>query len=144
MLGHEELEDEVMNKHSITREKLPPKPTRAHILESWVESKIDFHAAYCKSNGHKEWEGEPRYDLVQHQGLCVECMRDNSYTNQLISLLHSGECQMCGRKLTSEDTINVCNSCCSSAAGETEEEREENFESVLEHCKEIVERKKDE
>ena len=145
--------EKIVKRHEDTiRHKggtIPKKPTRVSIIESWVrinewmakperltpnsktypDGLIKFEVKECKEC--------QRVDIVQHQGTCVECMIDNAYTDYLIKEELKGTCGMCG-KVLKEKEQNPCRNCCKTAMGDDDEDRRENMESVIEHCKDIA------
>ena len=145
--------EKIVKRHEDTiRQKggtIPKKPTRVSIIESWVklnkwmakperlapnsptypDGLIKFEVKECKEC--------QRVDIVQHQDTCVECMRDHAHTDALINEELKGTCGMCG-KVLKEKERDPCARCCKMALGDNDEDRRENIESVIEHCKDIA------
>ena len=141
------LEDEVRAKGR----EVPPKPTRVQMIEGWVKlNKLMAKPEPLAPNSPtypdglikfevKECEECKKVDVVQHQNICIECMARHSWVDDLINVLHAGECGMCG-KVLKEKEQDPCARCCKMALGDNDEDRRENIESVIEHCKEVTRR----
>ena len=144
-MTHEKLIQEVRAKGKI----VPPKPTRVQMIAGWVKlnelmAKPEPLAPNSKTFPDglikfevKECEQCQRIDIVQHQGICVECMAHYAYTDDLISASLAGECGMCG-KVLKEKEQNPCARCCKMAMGDNAQDRRKNMQGVIDHCKEIT------
>lgn len=143
--GHQERIKKILKRGGT----VPKKPTRVDMIKSWVKlnewmAKKEPLSPHSKTYPDglikfevKECNTCRKVDVVQHQGTCVECMAEYAYSDKLINEELKGTCQMCGKNL-SKNEQNPCKHCCKMAMGDNEEDRRENYEAVIEHCKEIT------
>ena len=145
-MTHQNLIQEIRAKGKI----VPPNThTRVNIIAGWVKlnelmAKPEPLAPNSKTFPDglikfevKECEQCHKIDIVQHQGICVECIMHYAYTDDLISASLSGECGMCG-KVLKEKEQNPCARCCKMAMGDNAQDRRKNMQGVIDHCKEIT------
>jgi hypothetical protein len=145
-MTHQNLIQEIRAKGKI----VPPNThTRVNIIAGWVKlNKLmatpDKYSSKTFPDGLIKFEVKKcitascgKIDIVQHQGICVECIMDYAYTDDLISASLSGECGMCG-KVLKEKEQNPCARCCKMAMGDNAQDRRKNMQGVIDHCKKIT------
>jgi hypothetical protein len=146
----QKIYEKIINKReNVIRKKggtIPKKLTRVKIMESWVKTnQIMAKKEPMAPNSPtfpdglikfevKECPECQRVDIVQHQDVCVECCIENAYSNALIDEELKGMCGMCGKNLKPNEQ-NPCKRCSNDALGDTKEDRDENWKSVMEHVR---------
>lgn len=101
--------------------------TRESILADWNKPDGVMKTVAHYIEAIKECTMCGKFDYVQHQDICIECMVSYAKANRKFDEEHKGRCSMCDRKLSDKEQEstpglpylkgNTCNRCLKASFG---------------------------